>query len=651
MPIEMPSLESLPRGAMRDLTSRLHKLYEAAGMPGVATISKAVKDSDDPSIKDSVSHQSVSAMLHGKMTKWWKYDAVVRILCRWAIENPDINTEIPVFYRLWMKARGQGDDQGIKNTERPGLTVPMEVRKAALSGSAEATAAIGASQGTSKHADSDMTDSPLRSKPSATEAERIIKEPVAIRDAISLDRLSPINSGAAEYSPRTNGNPNAGASAFLPSRTTVSAHDVEFSTGFWLPHLQSDIADQLLAADSSLLEDVSNSLSDLDELVTKALRIDDLSVAVRMDSEPIAVRVFSQDQFWAALLADLALQRQKPGNMRWLLKRTITGDGHRANLHRIEGVWECIYENFLSLGSGMTREDLFGRLVNAALETTGRDRLKGQLRFLLDLVKSDSKLKTIFRKALEDFCQSHDELPPQRLSDLFYLVGDASDDLQRSDSGLIRIRSTEGWPYEFEVMRLPLTVGDARALSPILAGDRVNPLLPFRFEPRNKFSSHDEFYQNLRKELMAIVRLMPSQADKDSGLQWDVPTFPEWLRLAGCERRPFPWGDTYEPERANLWIKGHVPRVSPVGSFRAGASPHGVDDCCGNVYEIVRLAEGHNVPHSFGLVGHSHRTPPIAADCRHLGRFRPKSSDSRWNIGIRLIRYNGSEESRRRLRS
>lgn len=174
-------------------------------------------------------------------------------------------------------------------------------------------------------------------------------------------------------------------------------------------------------------------------------------------------------------------------------------------------------------------------------------------------------------------------------------------------------------------------------------------LLPFRFLPRERFSTHGEFYQNLRRELVTIVRLMASQTDKDGGLQWDVPTFPEWLRLAGCERQPFPWGDTYEPYRANLWIKGNKPRVRPVGSFRAGASRHGVDDCCGNVYEIVRLAEGYNMPHGFGLVGHSYRTPPGAADCRHLGHFRPRSPDSRWNIGVRLIRYSGSEEHKRWL--
>ena len=354
-------------------------------------------------------------------------------------------------------------------------------------------------------------------------------------DQTAADRPAPSPAGASEV----------GASATPPSRPSVpAAHDVQFSTEFWLTYLQSDVADHMLAANPSPLKDGSSPLSELDELVTRALGIDGLSMAVRMESEPIAVRVFSRDQFWAALLADLALLRQRPGNMRWLLRETITGDGRRAELRRIGEVWECIYRNFLSPGSGVNREDLFGRLVNAGLETAGRDRLKGQLRFLLDLAKDDANLKLIFRNALEGFCQARNDLSPPRLSDLFYLIGDASDDLQRSDPGLVRIKLPGSLLYDFEVMRRPLTVGHARALSPLLAGDRGNPLLPFRFLPPERFRTYAEFYQNLRKELMAILRLMPSQADKDDGLQWDVPTFSEWLRLAGCEHQRFPWGTT-----------------------------------------------------------------------------------------------------------
>jgi hypothetical protein len=433
-------------------------------------------------------------------------------------------------------------------------------------------------------------------------------------------------------------------------RPSSLSHDVEFSTEFWLPYLKiNNAADRLLAGDPSVLRELDSPLSSLNELVTRALSIEGLSVTVRPQSESIAIPVFTQDKFWAALLADLALQRSDPGSAKWLLKETINGDGQRSQLARIESVWDCLAQDFLSLESGVNRVEVVGRLVDACLDTSGRKRLKGQLRFILDLVMRDPVLKAIFRSKLENFCQVQEGLPPERLSDLLWLMGDASDDHPHFAPDIVTIGETGIWPYEFEVMRRPLTVAEARALSPMLAGDRGNNLLPFRFLPRKRFSHNGEFYQNLQKELMAIVRLMRSQADKDKGLLWDVPTAGEWRRLAGCERQRFPWGDEFEAGRANLWVEGQIPRILPVGSYRGGVSQHGVDDCCGNIHEVVRIADGYEFPRSFGLMGKSYCTPPRIADCRSIGHFKPRSPDNRWNIGIRLIRYRGLAEFKRVL--
>lgn len=66
-----------------------------------------------------------------------------------------------------------------------------------------------------------------------------------------------------------------------------------------------------------------------------------------------------------------------------------------------------------------------------------------------------------------------------------------------------------------------------------------------------------------------------------------LPTEEEWyLACAGTEKRPYPWGEEGAVGRANLFgDKDGFGRTAPVGSFPTGASPEGVLDLAGNVWE------------------------------------------------------------------
>ena len=69
-----------------------------------------------------------------------------------------------------------------------------------------------------------------------------------------------------------------------------------------------------------------------------------------------------------------------------------------------------------------------------------------------------------------------------------------------------------------------------------------------------------------------------------------MPTDQEWEKAArGTDGRMFPWGDTFEINKANTPLRwqalGVFGDTTPVGSFEGGKSPYGVYDMSGNVWE------------------------------------------------------------------
>ena len=111
-----------------------------------------------------------------------------------------------------------------------------------------------------------------------------------------------------------------------------------------------------------------------------------------------------------------------------------------------------------------------------------------------------------------------------------------------------------------------------------------------------------------------------------------LPSEAEWERGArGEDGRRFPWGDTFVA--ANAHFRGGVRHTLPVGSLPGGASPHGLLDCAGNVWEWCSDLYGPGLRAARGGGWNAH---PPQLRCANRNAWPEAARFS--NIGLRLAR-------------
>ena len=133
----------------------------------------------------------------------------------------------------------------------------------------------------------------------------------------------------------------------------------------------------------------------------------------------------------------------------------------------------------------------------------------------------------------------------------------------------------------FAMMKVPVTnavyeqwVSDTGARPPITWRGNVSPG-EVRCHPVVDVSWEDA---------MGFARWLSEK----TGIAWSLPTEAQWEKAArGSEGQQFPWGNMFDPGYCNVRESGRM-GTTPVDAYPDGASPYGLLDMAGNVWEWTR---------------------------------------------------------------
>jgi formylglycine-generating enzyme required for sulfatase activity/tRNA A37 threonylcarbamoyladenosine biosynthesis protein TsaE len=117
-----------------------------------------------------------------------------------------------------------------------------------------------------------------------------------------------------------------------------------------------------------------------------------------------------------------------------------------------------------------------------------------------------------------------------------------------------------------------------------------------------------------------------------------LPTEPEWVwAAAGKEKREYPWGNPKPTPKLANYDKSNIGATTPVGSYPEGATPEGLYDMAGNVWEWQENRYGHKgYPDARALRGGSWNNSTVNLRCS--SRLNDNPGYWVYVIGFRVVR-------------